>query len=525
MNITDYIALGFRNIWRRKSRSFLTILAVVIGAVSMIIMLSLVLGAKQVATQQLESIDGLTLISVSSNPEIQSSGNLLSSDSSGDDTGNKLNDTTVDMVKQIPHVVDATPITGVWIKSVALEGQDKKYRSNIMAYIPGTKVLNIPVTVGSQLKEGDMDKIVIGAELLRYFGYADHPKDIIGKKIILYTNGYVDWGEDPPKPPENASNDYWDKLQNQPHEASAEIIGVVTNGVDEGQDYITLDWGRKLMTSKNWKYDDSKKKAAEETMQEQQKVLEQQLRTEQDNDKQSLYTKMEDVSDPSVKQQLYDTWNNDWNKKIAEQVSALRYNDSNLLVISKDDSLARNGYGSILLRVDNTANIDSVGNSVKKLGLGVQTAKDMLDNIEKIFGLIGMIIGAIGGIVLFVAALGIINTMIMATYERTREIGIMRACGATRANIRNLFIFEAGLLGFLGGVIGLILSYGLAKIGNSIGNQIALAQNIPINNIISFPPWLVVSVIALTTIIGILAGLIPAIRASRLDPVEALRYE
>jgi len=279
------------------------------------------------------------------------------------------------------------------------------------------------------------------------------------------------------------------------------------------------------MTSKNWKYDDSKKKAAEETMQEQQKVLEQQLRTEQDNDKQSLYTKMEDVSDPSVKQQLYDTWNNDWNKKIAEQVSALRYNDSNLLVISKDDSLARNGYGSILLRVDNTANIDSVGNSVKKLGLGVQTAKDMLDNIEKIFGLIGMIIGAIGGIVLFVAALGIINTMIMATYERTREIGIMRACGATRANIRNLFIFEAGLLGFLGGVIGLILSYGLAKIGNSIGNQIALAQNIPINNIISFPPWLVVSVIALTTIIGILAGLIPAIRASRLDPVEALRYE
>jgi ABC-type antimicrobial peptide transport system permease subunit len=234
---------------------------------------------------------------------------------------------------------------------------------------------------------------------------------------------------------------------------------------------------------------------------------------------------MEDVSDPSVKQQLYDTWNNDWNKKIAEQVSALRYNDSNLLVISKDDSLARNGYGSILLRVDNTANIDSVGNSVKKLGLGVQTAKDMLDNIEKIFGLIGMIIGAIGGIVLFVAALGIINTMIMATYERTREIGIMRACGATRANIRNLFIFEAGLLGFLGGVIGLILSYGLAKIGNSIGNQIALAQNIPINNIISFPPWLVVSVIALTTIIGILAGLIPAIRASRLDPVEALRYE
>jgi len=485
-------------------------------------MLSLVLGAKQVATQQLESIDGLTLISISSNPELQSNGNLLSSDSSGDDTGNKLNDTSVDLIKKIPHVVDATPIAGVWVKSIKLEGQDKKYRANIMAYTPGTKVLNIPVSAGSQLKEGDMDKIVIGAELLRNFGYASHPNDIIGKKVILYTNGFVDWGEDPPKPPENASNDYWDKLQNQPHEVTAEIVGVVTNGVDEGQDYITLDWARRLMTSRNWKYDDSMKKQSEENRSQ----LEQQLRNEQESEKQMIYAQMSSTSDSETRQMIYDNWNKKWDQKISDQLNVFeKTNNNNLLVISKDDNLLRDGYGSILLRADNTANIESVGNDIKKLGFGVQTAKDMLDNIEKIFGLIGMIIGAIGGIVLFVAALGIINTMIMATYERTREIGVMRACGATRANIRNLFIFEAGLLGFLGGVIGLALSYGLAKIGNSIGNQIAVAQNVPISNLISFPLWLIISVIALTTIIGILAGLFPAIRASRLDPVEALRYE
>jgi ABC-type antimicrobial peptide transport system permease subunit len=162
---------------------------------------------------------------------------------------------------------------------------------------------------------------------------------------------------------------------------------------------------------------------------------------------------------------------------------------------------------------------------MKSAGFGVQTAQEMLNQIKKIFSLIGMIIGAIGGISLLVAAIGIINTMIMATYERIREIGILRACGATRATIRWLFIFEAALLGFWGGIIGLILSFGLAKIGNAVGNSIALSQNVPIHNLISFPLWLLVGVIALTTTIGALAGLMPAIRASRLDPAEALRYE
>ncbi len=522
MRITDYTSLGLRNIWRRKSRSFLTILAVVIGAISVIIMLSLVLGAKQVARQQLESIDGLTLVSVSSNPEIQSNGNLLNSDSGGSETGNILNDTTINALKQIPHVIDATPLVGIWIKSLKLEGQTKKYRANIMAYTPGTKVLNIPVDVGSQLKGGDMDKIIIGGELLRNFGYSGNPQDIIGKKVILYANGYVDWGVDPPRPPENPTDEYWNSMQSQSSEITAEIVGVVINGLNEGQDYITLDWGRKLMTSQNWKYDDEKRKQREEARNQ----LQQQLKSEQENQKNTLYDQIANETDEQKRKQLEENWKNEWEARISNQLDIMGYNNySDLLVLNKQDNLLRNGYGSILLRVDNTASIESVGNDVKELGFGVQTAKDMLDNIEKIFRLIGIIVGTIGGIVLFVAALGIINTMIMATYERTHEIGIMRACGATRANIRKLFIFEAGILGFLGGVIGLALSYGLAKVGNTIGNKIALANSVPIKDIISFPLWLIVSVVSLTTIIGILAGLIPAIRASHLDPVEALRYE
>jgi ABC-type antimicrobial peptide transport system permease subunit len=308
----------------------------------------------------------------------------------------------------------------------------------------------------------------------------------------------VVWEPDPPKPPENADKDYWESIQKQPHEITAEIIGVVTNGMEEGQNYISMDWARKLMVTKNWEFDEEKRKQMdEEQRQRQEQIMQEWQRTHLDS---------KDKPPESYFQ------NND-------------FNYSSLMRIVKYDNLARSGYGSILVRVDSTDSVDKVAESIRALKLGANTAKTMMEQIKKIFALVGLIIGAIGGIVLFVAAIGIINTMIMATYERTREIGIMRATGATRATIRHLFIFEAAILGFLGGVIGLGISFILAKIGNSIGNQIALAEGIPITNIISFQPWLIISVIALTTIIGALAGLLPAIRASRLDPVEALRNE
>ena len=391
---------------------------------------------------------------------------------------------------------------------------------NIIAYEPESQVLRIPAGVGRSLQAGDMDKIVIGGELLRNFGYTSHPEDIVGKKVILYAQNYVDWGAAPPMPPENADDKYWQEMQKQSIEINATIVGVVTNGFDEGTNYISLDWGRRLMTGVNWKFDDSRKQELEENRSR----LEQQLREEQNAQKKVFMMQLMDIDDDMARNILLKEWEDNWNKNMSERLKTMGYN-INPMILAKDDGLSRDGYGSILLRADNTANIESVGKDVKKLGYGAQTAKEMLEQIEKIFGLVGLIIGAIGGIVLFVAALGIINTMIMATYERTREIGIMRACGATRADIRKLFIFEAGLLGFLGGIIGLALSFGLAKIGNSIGNQIAASQNVPITDIISFQPWLIISVIALTTFIGILAGLLPAIRASRLDPVEALRYE
>ncbi len=124
------------------------------------------------------------------------------------------------------------------------------------------------------------------------------------------------------------------------------------------------------------------------------------------------------------------------------------------------------------------------------------------------------------------ATIGIINTMTMATFERTREIGVMRACGATKATIRRLFTFEAAMLGFAGGAFGILISLGLGAVARLIlSNNAITLSSLPVDQIGVFPWWLILSVIVFTTVLGMLSGLYPAARASKMKPVDALRYE
>jgi ABC-type lipoprotein release transport system permease subunit len=105
------------------------------------------------------------------------------------------------------------------------------------------------------------------------------------------------------------------------------------------------------------------------------------------------------------------------------------------------------------------------------------------------------------------------------------SLTVLRACGATRATIRRLFTLEAGLLGFLGGVFGVAVGFGLTRVANVFINQQLTASSVKAHDIISLSLWLIATVIGATTLIGVGAGLYPAVRASRLNPVEALRYE
>ena len=178
----------------------------------------------------------------------------------------------------------------------------------------------------------------------------------------------------------------------------------------------------------------------------------------------------------------------------------------------------------IQVKVAGSQFINQVAEEVEAMGLGAMTSEDVLGVIGTIFGIVQTVLSAFGLIALGVASLGIVNTLFMAIHERTREIGVMKAVGASKGTIRTLFTTEGATIGFVGGVVGVAIGYALGYILNRVSHATFL-QDFPTFDLSVLPWWLAVGVIALTTIIALLAALYPAHRASSLDPIEALRYE
>jgi putative ABC transport system permease protein len=159
-------------------------------------------------------------------------------------------------------------------------------------------------------------------------------------------------------------------------------------------------------------------------------------------------------------------------------------------------------------------------------GYQVQSLELILEQANRVFAVINVMLASVGGLALFVASLGIVNTMIMAIYERTREIGTMKAIGASRSDIRGLFMIEAGLIGLLGGAVGIVGGWLLGLALNKVIAWYIERERLPIDATFFVTPWwLALAALGFAALVGIVAGLYPAARAARLDPLVALRYE
>lgn len=485
MKFFDYIRLAFKNLSRQKSRTFLTITAITVGSLSVILMVSLLTGIRTSLMDMLTSMDAFSLVTVTPEPNEYPGVLITSGGDNPSEDAKKLDDETVAKFRTLPNVIDATPVGGnIWMESMKLEGETKRMWPNLIAYEPETKVFQMPLQAGRKLTNTDMDKIVVGSRMLKTYGYTERPNDMLGKKVVFTMKmggSTPDWGSPPEKPPMNADKEWWEAQSQKEILVTAEIVGVAeSSALDDSQNFINIAWAKRLMTQVRWEWDDSKIKACEE------------------------------------ERNRFDQ------KSTGRELDCGSLGDQ---ILVKEDQFSKNGYGSIILKADDPANLKSIATAVTALGYGVATAEELVEEFDKVFYGIGVVLGIIGGIALFVAAIGIINTMVMATYERIREIGVMRACGATRSSIRMLFTFEAALLGFFGGVFGLLLSIVIGKIGTQIVDRYASDVPIPIDQIAQFPWWLIAGVLAFTTLIGIGSGLYPAVRAARLNPVDALRYE
>jgi putative ABC transport system permease protein len=183
-------------------------------------------------------------------------------------------------------------------------------------------------------------------------------------------------------------------------------------------------------------------------------------------------------------------------------------------------------YSSIYVRVTAMEDMDAVRKTlVDDMGLSVFSIADQLEEIKKGFLIVDSVLAAVGTVALFVAALGIVNTMVMSILERTREIGIMKAIGASDAEIRTIFFAEAATIGAVGAVFGLILGWLVTRVANIVVNLRFMPAGEEPVSLFYFPIWLILGAIGFSILVSLLAGLYPAGRAARVDPVRALRHD
>ena len=184
-------------------------------------------------------------------------------------------------------------------------------------------------------------------------------------------------------------------------------------------------------------------------------------------------------------------------------------------------------YNQLLVNVESMEYVMEIQNHLTEdLGYDAWSNAEWVESAQNSMGYVQAVLGGIGAVSLFVAAIGITNTMMMSIYERTKEIGVMKVLGCDLRNIRSLFLLEAGFIGFIGGVIGLALSYTLSAVINKLAaganGMMMVSESASISYI---PIWLALLSLAFAVMVGMVAGFFPALRAMRLSPLAAIRTE
>lgn len=181
-------------------------------------------------------------------------------------------------------------------------------------------------------------------------------------------------------------------------------------------------------------------------------------------------------------------------------------------------------YSQVMAHVARLGDVPEAEKKIQALGFQTHTFLKRLEDVRKSFLFMEVLLAAVGTVALVVAGLGIANTLLMTVMERSQEIGLYKAIGATNGDVRTLFLTEAGVLGLIGGLAGLVLAWVVAMILQWGINLYAAHHGVPEpGSVFRFPLWLLAGAVLFSLAISVLSGLYPASRAARQDPIQALR--
>ena len=208
---------------------------------------------------------------------------------------------------------------------------------------------------------------------------------------------------------------------------------------------------------------------------------------------------------------------------VAENLQVVQGND--IRDVSRSSTAVGTRYVALNVRASSPAAVAQIEASVTQMGFASFSLIDVTRNLRTFFAIFDLFLGIFGSLALTVASLGIVNTLVMAILERRREIGVLKALGAANRDVRQLFFAEAGVMGLVGGMFGVLLGWAIGRAIQFATVVYLKRQGLSSPNIWAVPWWLVLGAIVFAVFVSLAAGIYPASRAARLDPVEALRYE
>lgn len=466
MKISDEISLSARNLLRRKGRTALTLVGVVIGTCMVVLMISLGIAQTKTNEEMLQSWGDLTQV------QIYGYGMMMSSDGKP----LYLDDAAIANIKQIPHVAAATPYAQAYnLEGEITAGRNGRYTSDIYNLIGIDPTALEPM--GFALQSGSWP--------------TNTPASEKATKLQVLVGSSTGYNFQDSRKSSNSPKRYR-------YEGQTDANG------KELPPFVDIDKDKMTLTIKTGEGSTEKSRSWE---------LEVVGVLEPDGAK-GYWTQsgiVLRIQDMKMLQKLY----NDMTK-------------------TKEESKS---YDQVYVKVDDLSSVTDVENAIHELGFtNTYSMNQQREEMQKQVMKSQMIFGGIAAVSLLVAAINIINTMTMAIYERTREIGVMKVLGCELGNIRTMFLLESSTIGFIGGLIGLIISLIASFVLNNLST---LGQGLDLSGLMGggyymggsggtisiIPPWLMLAALVFATLVGLVAGILPANKAVKISALEAIRHE
>ncbi len=479
MRIFDLISMTIKNLLRRKMRTVLTITGVIVGTCSIVVMVSLGIGQTQAMEESIAQMGDLTTI------EVYAYGGRNPSDTEQP----KLNDEMMHKILSIPGVKAGTPY---WnpphMDMRAVSGKKDRYELGMW---------NVRGVYADQLEK--MDFKLAEGELLP--AGKEHTSSKKKKKIRMLMGSKIIYEFTDTKRQGQAAY-RWEGMT----DAAGNPLPPF---VDPMKDDLFLVLQSNEMTEDHKpKYEDLRYEI------EVTGLMGSSDPNVWDENGYNIYMDIYDLRD------LYENYKKAF--KIKEEKGS-NVRDPNV-------------YNNAKIKVDSIDNVEAVDKAIKELGFETQSLNSIREPMMKQMRQQQIFLGGIGAISLLVAAIGISNTMVMSIYERTREIGVMKVLGCRLSNIRSIFLMEAGLIGFFGGLCGIGISYALSYGINYVVSSGMLNQDGGMGGMMMggmgmsaklsvIPPWLALCGIGFATVIGLVSGFSPANRAVKISALEAIKHE